>query len=120
MHNQPSKDDVLHLFICQMTSQFYFDELSIFEYSKTEFSFQSALASSLSPSHAIILACPFKFVWPLSGQYFGHVIFVSPLFPFTKLQGINESWRYGKYVCPYNYVDVTGGKLHIICWQALL
>ncbi len=41
MLSQPSKVDVVDLFICQITSQLYFDELSIFEYSKTEFSFQS-------------------------------------------------------------------------------
>ena len=57
MLNQPSKDDVVHLYICQTTSLLYFDELSIFEYSKTEFSFQSVclqsvwLAPSLSALH---------------------------------------------------------------------
>ncbi len=43
MLNQPSKVDVVDLFICQITSYLYFDELSIFEYSKTEFSFQSVI-----------------------------------------------------------------------------
>ncbi len=41
MHNQLSKVDAVDLFTCQTTSQLYFDALSIFEYSKTDFSFQS-------------------------------------------------------------------------------
>ncbi len=43
MLKKPSKVDVVGIFICQITSYLYFDEWSIFEYSKTEFSSQSAL-----------------------------------------------------------------------------
>ncbi len=43
----PQYFDVVDLFICQITSLLYFDELSIFEYSKTEFSSQSAVYTNL-------------------------------------------------------------------------